>query len=87
MLLRRPDALENVHQLHFDGIAGAITNRTLGTGRYNKVVVQLGGALLHRADNVLPGVGGGQPLVHGSHFAAQTLELVHRHGTDFDQGA
>ena len=87
MLLRGPNTLENVHQLHFDGITGAVADRTLGAGGYNKVVVQLGGALLHRADDVLPGVGGGQPLVHGSHFAAQTLELVHRHGADFDQGA
>ena len=87
MLLRRANALENVHQLHFDGIAGAVTNRALGTGRYNKVVVQLGGALLHRADDILPGVGGGQPLVHGGHFAAQALELVHRHGADLNQGA
>ena len=84
MLLRRPDTLENVHQLHFDGVTGAITNRAFGTGRYNKVVIQLGSALFDCANNVFPGVGRRQPFVYGGHLTAKTLKLVHRHGANFD---
>ena len=38
--------LENAHKLHFDGVAGAVTNSTLRTGGNDQIVVHLGSALL-----------------------------------------
>ena len=87
VLLGRADTLKNVHQLHFDGIARSVSDRALGAGGDDQVVVQLGCALLNGTDDILPGVRRRKPLIHRGHFAAESLELVHRHGTDLHQGA
>ena len=77
---------ENAHKLHFDGIAGAVTNSTLRTGGHDQIVVHLGSALLDSADNILANVAG-EPLVYGCDLASKTLQLVDRHGADLNKRA
>ena len=57
-------AFKDVHQLHFDGVAASVTNRTFRADCNNDVVVHLGCALLNCADNILSNVSG-KPLING----------------------
>ena len=73
-------------EFHFDGIAAAVTDRTLGADGHNQVVVNLGGALLNRSNDVLSEVSG-KPLVDGHNLSPQTLQLVDGHRPDFKDRA
>ena len=79
-------ALENAHELHFDGITGAVTNSTLRTGGDDQIVVHLGSTLLNSTDNILANVTG-KPLVHSCDLASKTLQFVDRHGADLNERA
>ena len=55
--------LKDVHQLHFDGVAASVTNRTFRTDCNDDVVIHLGCTLLNCTDNILSNVTG-KPLIN-----------------------
>ena len=65
-------ALQDLHQLHFDGVAAAVSDSTLRACRHDEIIFVLGCALLDGADGVFPDVAG-EPFVHGRHTVAPAL--------------
>ena len=77
-------ALEDVHQFHFDGIAGTVTDGAFRAHGHDQIVREFGRSLLDRADDVLSEVSG-QPLVNRIDLGSKALKLVDRHRPDFEQ--
>ena len=66
---------ENVHQLHLDGVADRISDRSLGRGGHDEIIVKLRSTLFDGADHILTNIAG-QPFVNGRYLGTKTLELV-----------
>ena len=75
---------ENVHQLHFDCIAGTITNCPFRTDRNDEIVVDLRSALLYCTDYILSNVPR-KPFVYRRNFDLHSLKLIDSHWSYLQQ--
>ena len=76
---------QDVRQLHFDRIAGTVSNTAFRTDSDDKPVVQFACALLQRSDDIFPDIAG-QPFVNGGVFAPGALQLIDTHGSRLNDG-
>src|SRR3954464_5107026 len=83
---RRVIALQNLLQLHFDGVARAVSDSSFRTDSKNKVLVLLRRALLDGAYNILANITG-QPLVDRRDLRPEPLQLRNGHRTDLENRA
>ena len=79
-------AFENIHQLHLNGIARTIADRTFRTDGHDQVIILLGSALLDGTNDILANIAG-KPFVDRGNLGTQTLKLVDAHGPDLKQRA
>src|SRR4029079_3656051 len=77
--------LEDVGELHLDGVTGPVSDSTFRTCGNDQVIVQFGRTLFDRTDHVLANIAG-QPLVNSANLRAKTLQLIDGHGANLEAG-
>ena len=75
---------QDAHQLHFDVVAASVAHGTLGGSRHDEVILVLGCALFNGTNGIFPDVAG-EPLIHGRHSVAPSLQLLNGHRAHFQQ--
>ena len=77
-------APQDLCEFEFDGIAGPVSNGSLGTDRDDQVVFVLGSPLLDRPDYILADITR-EPLINRRNFGSETLQFVDRHGSNIQE--
>ena len=75
--------LQDRGQFHFDCVADAVSNGSLGADRDDQIVPELLSSLFESADNILSDVAR-EPFVHRGDLRTSSLKLVDRHGSDLE---